>query len=80
MGHLTFSHFHFRSFFTSDNNSFQLDELNDSYDKELKLALQQAEDYTVKYEEVSPTNQSVQWTSIGTAISEPNNIFRLQQE
>ena len=32
---------------------FQLDELNDSYDKELKLALQQAEDYTVKYEEVS---------------------------
>jgi chromosome segregation ATPase len=30
----------------------QLDELNDSYDKELKTALQQAEDYTVKYEEI----------------------------
>lgn len=32
---------------------YQLDELNDSYDKELKLALQQAEDYTVKYEEIT---------------------------
>lgn len=30
----------------------QLDELNDKYDKELKTALQQAEDYTVKYEEI----------------------------
>lgn len=31
----------------------QLDELNESYDKELKSALQQAEDYTVKYEEIT---------------------------
>lgn len=42
--------------------SFQLDELNESYDKELKSALQQAEDYTVKYEEVGSTDQTVLWS------------------
>ena len=53
---LTIGHFERWTFLPSDSNLFQLDELNDSYDKELKLALQQAEDYTVKYEEVSSTD------------------------
>ena len=61
-------------FWLSDNNLFQLDELNDSYDKELKLALQQAEDYTVKYEEVSSNDQTVRLID-RPVISESNNIL-----